>query len=301
MVDKLIKNTPSHPKGGRWSQEKRLEFIDFRLQWDGQLNRSDLIGFFGISVPQASLDIARYKELMPNNLHYDQGRKAYYPTEEFKPYFQTSTVNYYLNEVKSLQEEYISPDLSFVNWKPSVATIPMPKRTVPSEIFFAVLSSIRNKTSINVSYLSKNIKEPKATRCLCPHSIVYEGMRWHVRAYCHLREEFRDFVISRFLTIEETDKEFVPAKNDHEWNNILNLVFIPNPDLSPAHKHVVELEYGMKNGKTKMSCREALFFYVLRKFGISRDKKNTDIVQIILENHNDLLQYMPKSKSIEHE
>ena len=51
----------SETKVARWGQERRLEFIDFRLYWEGRINRSDLIDFFGISVPQASLDLAKYQ------------------------------------------------------------------------------------------------------------------------------------------------------------------------------------------------------------------------------------------------
>lgn len=296
MDKNQTKKNLNPPKGGKSSQDTRLEFIDFRLQWDFQLNRSDLIDFFGISVPQASLDIARYKELAPGNLHYDRGRKAYYPSDQFKPHFSTSSIEYYLNELRSLQEEHVSPEMSFVNWKPSIATIPMPKRVVPSNIFFVILRAIRNQTSIDVSYLSKNIEEPTAIRCLCPHAIVYEGMRWHIRAYCHTRTEFRDFVIARFISVKESDAPFVAPEEDHEWNNKLNLILIPNPNLSPAHKSVVELEYGMKDGRTELVCREALFFYILRRLGLSRKKKYTDVVQIVLENHDDLVRYMPKLK-----
>ena len=51
-----------------WGQDRRVEFIDFRLRWEGLLNRADLTGFFGISIPQASLDPAKYIALPPKNL-----------------------------------------------------------------------------------------------------------------------------------------------------------------------------------------------------------------------------------------
>ena len=41
--------TDKKTKTSNWSQDKRLEFIDFRLQWTGKINRSDLVDFFGIS------------------------------------------------------------------------------------------------------------------------------------------------------------------------------------------------------------------------------------------------------------
>ena len=43
------------PKDLRWGVECRLEFIEFQLFWEEQLNRSDLIEMFGIPVQQASM------------------------------------------------------------------------------------------------------------------------------------------------------------------------------------------------------------------------------------------------------
>lgn len=47
----------------RWGVQRRLEFIDFRLFWDGRFNRRDLAETFGISAQQASSDIAQYTAL----------------------------------------------------------------------------------------------------------------------------------------------------------------------------------------------------------------------------------------------
>ena len=38
----------------RWGVAQRLEFIEFRLFWEGRVNRSDLMEQFGLSVNQAS-------------------------------------------------------------------------------------------------------------------------------------------------------------------------------------------------------------------------------------------------------
>ena len=53
-VEKQGERAPSR----RCGQERRFEFIEFRLLWDGRLNRADLTAYFGISVPQASMDLA---------------------------------------------------------------------------------------------------------------------------------------------------------------------------------------------------------------------------------------------------
>ena len=66
-----------------WSVERRLEFIDFRLYWEGRINRIDLKNFFGISIPQASADLRKYQELAPKNIDYDKKNKHYFATEKF--------------------------------------------------------------------------------------------------------------------------------------------------------------------------------------------------------------------------
>lgn len=41
------------------------------------------------------------------------------------------------------------------------------------------------------------------TRLIAPHTLIYTGMRWHVRAYCERNRDYRDFVLSRFRGIPE--------------------------------------------------------------------------------------------------
>ena len=86
-------------QGARWGQERRLEFIDYRLRWDGQINRSSLTDFFGISVPQASLDITEYAKLAESNLEYDTRARVYRATESFKAVFPSSAVERYLDDL----------------------------------------------------------------------------------------------------------------------------------------------------------------------------------------------------------
>jgi len=278
--------------GARWRSNKRLEFIDFRLQWDGQINRSDLTGFFGISVPQASLDIAKYKELASNNLSYDRRQKVYIKTGSFKAVFASTDPEYYLSELLSLKGNVLDRDRGFINWKPEYDVVPIPKRKVPSTILFVVLNAISKKIVIDVMYLSKRTLEPTSRR-LSPHAIAHDGMRWHVRAYCYRRKEFRDFVIARFLKVELTNELGMSSCKDTGWNNILSLELSPNPNLPIPHQKVVELEYDMSEGVVEFSCREALLYYVLRILGLplSQDMSSLD-QQVVLKNHSDLVSYI---------
>ena len=78
-------------KSQKWSVEQRLAYIDFCLKWYGKLNRSDLIEHFKISVPQASLDIANYSALAPENIDYDRSAKTYIRLNTFTEYYPESS------------------------------------------------------------------------------------------------------------------------------------------------------------------------------------------------------------------
>ena len=60
-----------------WGAERRNAFIEFRVFWHGRINRADLIDTFGISLQQASLDLAGYAEQWKRNLIYDKSQRAY--------------------------------------------------------------------------------------------------------------------------------------------------------------------------------------------------------------------------------
>lgn len=67
----------------RYAIEQRLRLIDFLLAQYGYFNRSALTDYFGISLPQAALDIADYMVLRPSNTAYDARRKCYVRTDNF--------------------------------------------------------------------------------------------------------------------------------------------------------------------------------------------------------------------------
>src|SRR5450631_2903113 len=68
-----------------WGQRQRLEFIEFRLFWEGALNRSEITERFNVSVPQASTDLSTYRALAPLNVEYNASQKRYLVTPHFQP------------------------------------------------------------------------------------------------------------------------------------------------------------------------------------------------------------------------
>lgn len=279
----------------KWGQGRRLEFVDFRLHWDGRLNRSDLTDFFNISVPQASLDIARYLELAPGNAAYDRSSKVYLATEQFIPLFPTNSPDRYLNELLAQATDIIRPEHSFIGWLPPVATVPSPIRSIPSSTLITLLSAIRRNTKVSIRYQSMSSVEP-SERVISPHAIAHDGFRWHVRAYCERRQTFIDFVIARMLHIVGTDSPGKNATDDEAWHRIVRLVLCANPALAEAHRRVIELDYGMTEGAVELNCRQALLYYALKRLGLlDASRAKPEQQQIILKNLDEIGEFVPQS------
>lgn len=282
---------------GRWSQERRLEFIDFRLRWDGRLNRSDLMDFFGISVPQASLDISRYTELAPGNLVYDRSSRVYLASEGFSPLYASSDASRYLNELLAQVAGVDSGPSSFLAWAPTVATVPSPGRTFRIEVLVALLKAIREGMALRVLYQSMTRPQP-SSRTLSPHALAHDGFRWHARAYCHTRKEFRDFVIARMLEVSGSEPAATAsAEEDQAWRTIVPLVLVPHPKLSESHRRAIELDFGMKDGQVEFQCRQAFLFYALRHLRL--DLEGTampEAQQIVLKNRAAIEAFMPNDR-----
>lgn len=282
---------------GRWSQERRLEFIDYRLRWDGRLNRSDLIEFFGISVPQASLDIARYAELAPNNIRYDASARTYLSGTPFAPLYNTDNPQRYLNDLLASTSGFCPVGSLFIGWTPPVGATPIPTRLVSTETLGRLLHAIRNRETVKVKYQSLTSDDPQS-RTLSPHALAFDGFRWHVRAFCHAQQSFRDFVIARMLSIQPGDASTASPEDDRAWHTAVTLVIAPHPGLPPAQRKVIELDYGMEDGEARLECRKALLFYLLRHLGFEgRQAVTPQAQQIILKNEVEGGRYLDGSRS----
>lgn len=279
----------------RWSQDRRLEFVDFRLRWDGRINRGDLTAFFGISVPQASLDIAKYLNLAPHNVTYDRSSKVYLATELFTPVYASNQPDRYLNELLARTTGVLQPELSFLGWAPPIATTPSPSRSMPVDTLVTLLSSIRQGKSVSVLYQSMSLEQP-TERIIAPHAFAHDGFRWHVRAHCYTRDAFLDFVIPRMLSIKPSEVPGTDGAGDKEWHRQVRVVLMPNPELPPVHKRVIELDYGMTAGEVVLECRQALLFYALKRLGLLEELNGRpQSQQIVIRNRDDIAPYLPRA------
>jgi predicted DNA-binding transcriptional regulator YafY len=119
-----------------------------------------------------------------------------------------------------------------------------------------------------------------------------------MRAFCHKNADYRDFLLSRILGIEGSEADVERGRDDHAWHHIVRLVLAPHPRLEEAHRAVIELDYGMKDGECILECRQALVFYALQQLGLAEEgaSRSAKAQQITLKNREELAEFLPKTQ-----
>lgn len=254
----------------RWGVERRLEFIEFRLFWEGHVNRGDLMDAFGVSVNQASTDLNRYIGMAPDNMFYDKSARTYIRGSKFDPLFLKPDASRYLSQLRSVADGILDRADAWIGQFPSYDAAPTPVRGVSAKTLRSVVAAIRRSEAIEVKYQSLSRPEPR-WRWIAPHAIGFDGFRWHTRAFCLTDQSFKDFLLSRIIETRGTKPNEVGADGDADWNEQVTLEIGPHPELSETQQKVIALDYGMRGGRAKIPVRKALLYYALKRLGLDTD------------------------------
>ena len=273
----------------RWSVERRLEFIDFKLYWEGRVNRSDLVEFFGVSMPQASSDLTLYQEHAKGNAVYDKTRKTYVAGEKFKPMFFAPSADRYLAQLRMIESGLLADDEAWAVRRPAYSIVPILRRHIDPQMLRHILDMIRTHSSVQIKYQSMSRPDPKG-RWISPHALSFDGFRWHARAWCHSRGSFVDFVLARILETGESKPSEINPADDIGWNREITLRFAPHPDLKGGQRKAIELDFGMQDGVAEITTRVCLSYYLERQFGIDAEspKLKGNRHQVVLVNRDEL-------------
>ncbi|QSB20758.1 WYL domain-containing protein [Pseudomonas sp. 15A4] len=274
----------------RWDLALRYRLIETVVWWEGRLTTGHLIQSFGISRQQASKDINTYiNEHAPKNLTYDKQLKGYVPSKHFKPLFIDDSASAYLhllNQTHSRAPHVEGLALAYAH----TMVLEVPDRTIRPEVLRPLLKACRESEVIAVEYVSLANPVPE-TRLIAPHTLVYTGMRWHVRAYCEKNRMYRDFVLSRLRgqpEFERRTENLIDA--DEDWNTEVAVVIEPDSRLKPEQKAIIEADFGMEEGVLTIPTRRALVKYVLQRFQIDPKKLDPKAAaqQIVVKNLDEL-------------
>lgn len=245
------------------AQKERLAFIDFCLNYYGEISRADLIARFQTGLAAATRDFTTYKEFAANNLELNHQTKSYHRTDRFIPLFKHET-----EEVLASLSRGFGYGLAALS-EASQVCIEAPQLNKPStEILSAVMRSISQKTLLDIEYVS--LSSGLNHRVIVPHSLANNGSRWHIRAFDRASQSFRDFVITRIKTAKLVHSDIEPGREsitaDKHWNRIVDLTFIPHPNAK--YPQAIELDYAMVEGKLEVECRAAMAGYLLHRWNV---------------------------------
>lgn len=263
-----------------WGAERRQEYIEFRVFWSGSVNRSDLMDRFGVSTPQASVDLSNYQQFAPGNLVYDSSKKTYLATNEFQPKILKPNADRYLSQLQSIADGIVDQGSTWMTYAPNCDALSLPMKRVEPLVLRELINTIRAKQSIGILYQSMNAARPDPIwRRITPHSFAFDGLRWHVRAFCHRDLHFKDFVLSRFIQVMEPGVAGQLIESDTDWQTFLDVRLAPNPRLSPAQKAAIASDYGMTGEELTVSVRRSLLFYFNKRFRLDFLKYDDDPAQ----------------------
>jgi hypothetical protein len=273
----------------RWSVERRLAFIEERLFWLGEVNRTDLVRRFGVSMGQASVDIARYLALCPRDVAYDRRAKRYVAGPAFRPVVAPPDAARFLGELRLVEAGLLPVEATLLGMVPPFDATPVPQRPIDAHVLRAVLAAIRRQSALVVTYQSMSRPQPLRRR-IAPHALAYDGFRWHARAFDEESGAFRDFVLGRMRRPRLGGAAAARAEDDADWQRFVELVIAPHPQLTPAQAKAIALDYGITHGRTTLTVRRALLFYALRRLGLDLDPEARPPQEqhIVLLNRDDI-------------
>lgn len=246
-----------------FAQKQRLAYIDFKLYFTGVMTRSEIVAHFELGMAAATRDIKLYKDLAPYNLEYNNIDKKYYISSKFKPLFKHDAKRTLVKLANQISDGFDAIDtMTFPIESPSSLNVPV------IDIVAKLSQAIINKKVINITYtsLSSGVSE----RALVPHSIVDNGLRWHLRAYDRKTDSFRDFVltrISKVVILKPKPAVHEGKLEDHQWMRMVPLELVPHPS-NINHSAAIEMDFGLKNGVLSINVRAAMAGYLLRRWNV---------------------------------
>jgi len=245
------------------SQRERLAHIDFTLLFKGEAGRSYLTERFSVAPSVATQDFARYRELAPQNLTYDDKRRVHLKSTHFKPLFTYDVVR----TLATISQGFGDGFLGKVK-PPMACEAPFHLNKPSLNIVATISEAIHKGSAVKIEYISPS--SGVSHRTVVPHTLVDNALRWHVRTYDRKREDFCDFVLTRIKSVhlvdDPVDEDCETIQFDKQWNRIVELELIPHPAI--AHSEAIEMDYGMKDGCLKIEIRASFAGYLLRLWNI---------------------------------
>ncbi|MCH7472171.1 WYL domain-containing protein [bacterium] len=229
------------------SQADRLKWLDEQLRSESHPNHESLAEEFNVTPAIAYRDLDFLKYILKAPLEYDYGKHGYAYSDEFElPEIKLTEgelvsllvlgqlrVAYQGVEFEGIVTDamallvskltdHLTIDQESLDQILKVEIEPMARLNLA--VFQELYQAIRNKESIILRYFSGQKALVLEKPCDPYHLLNYKD-NWYLVAFCHEKQDFRDFLCSRILQVGHT-----------------NVTFLPDPDFSlDQHKKESQL------------------------------------------------------------
>lgn len=121
---------------------------------------------------------------------------------------------------------------------------------------------------LEVLYASPHGKS-RRWRWLMPHALAWSGHRWHVRAWCLEKLDYRDFVLGRMEEARwpEPVTEPLPVR-DEAWDTYVTVEVRPHHELGEEEQAVIAQEFRMQKRRLRIPVRQAMVQYLETALGL---------------------------------
>ena len=238
----------------------RISDLETVLYWEGEIDNQRIRELLGVQPVWASKLMAELVKRVGKHATKETSRSPLRLTPKALEKSKNRALDDYLRIVKAqcAGEEVVEDarlDLSIV----------------APNVFVAIMQAIKKKNGLSIVYHSMN--DPKGSeRQIFPHAMVRAPRRWHVRAWCAKRREFRDFTLGRISSIVKID-EVAPytRANDKEWNETVSFYVTAHPSLSPEQQAIIAAEYYPGASARRLIVRKCLAGYIIQDLRLATD------------------------------
>jgi len=231
------------------------------------VNRADLMRRFGVSVPQATMDLGRYQDAAPGNLAYDRRAKAYLATDAFAPLYGAPSAENWLHAHAGANGRTVPP----------VEVLPLPRRALDPWLLRRILQAWRGKRSLRLQYQTMERDQPEPSwRWFVPLAFASDGLRWHVRGFNEDARRHEDVLLPRIIELAE-DRAAGPTPLDEDWKELVVLRIRPAPGLSLSQQDAVTRDYAMVDGMAAIPVRAALLDHLIRALRLDHSSRLIEI------------------------
>lgn len=236
----------------------RLVHLERVAYWRGMVSRADLVKTFDLSGVQASADLQKYLEINPGALAYDMSRKRYLWVDGARPRLHVPDFE------RAVAEYLVDDGPASLLGLGGVLRLSYPRREVAEDIRLAVFRAVVTGRELRVRYGSLHAGAV-GERTLLPTGFGHDGFRWHLRAYCLERRDYRDFVLGRIREIVATGE--APKKPralppDTEWLETVEVRMRVNPKLPAEVREILAEDFALDGeGVLCWPVRRALEHY----------------------------------------